>query len=90
MLLDLLGESYSLCSVVAIYLVRRKLFALLRRWYLPSWEDARYSASSGRGLVPVGNILAFATEALYIDPDDGCAVERLLDIDLPLLQIIRA
>lgn len=91
MLLDLLGGSYSLCSVVAIYLVRRKLFALLRRWHLPSWEDARCSASSGRGLVPVGrNILAFPAEALYIYSDDGGAVERLLDIDLSLLQIIRA
>ena len=90
MLLDLLGESYSLCSVVAIYLVRRKLFALLRRWHLPSWEDARSSASLGRGLVPVGNILAFPAEALYIYSDDGCAVEGLLYIDLPLLHIIGA
>ncbi len=83
MLLDLLGESYSLCSVVAIYLVRRKLFALLCRWYLPSWGDARYSASSVRGLVPVGDVLAFSAETLYIDADDGGAMEGLLDIYLP-------
>ena len=90
MLLDLLGGSYSLCSVVTIYLVRRKLFALLRRWYLPSFEDARYPASSGRGLVPMRDILAFPAEALYIYSDDGCAVEGLLDIDLPLFHIIGA
>ena len=90
MLLDLLGGSYSLCSVVAIYLIRRKLFALLRRWHLPSWEDARSSASARRGLMPVRDVLAFSAEALYINSDDGGAVEGLLDVDLSLLQIIRA
>ncbi len=83
MLLDQLGGSYSLCLVVAIYLVRRKLLALLRRWYLPSLEEAMYAGFSGRGLVLVGDVLAFSTEALYVDADDGGAMEGLLDIYLP-------
>ena len=33
--------------------------------------------------MPVRDVLAFAAEALYVDADDGSAVEGLLDIYLP-------
>ena len=60
-----------------------RLLVSLPRWHLPSWEDARSSASARRGLMPVRDVLAFSAEALYVDADDGSAVEGLLDIYLP-------
>ena len=64
---------------------------LLGRYHLPYSVDATcfigggggVLAPLGRGLVPVGDVLAFSAEALYVDADDGGAVEGLLDIYLP-------